>query len=252
MIGAKLVAHDEQDVADFAHGVLSSTLGRTVACIDEIVIPNEVRDLSRHRPKIPHYVRDDTKIPMTSSIRDILDFWFLPLGDPGHGQPREMWWQSTPELDAETRVRFAPLLDRAIAGALDGWMGSPDGALALILLCDQFPRNMYRRSARAFAGDAKAIGTARLALARFYPAAFPRDMRLFFYMPFQHSEALADQELCCALCAALGGEDSTKYAIAHRDIIVRFGRFPHRNEALGRASTAEELDYLRTADRFGQ
>lgn len=188
----------------------------------------------------------------TSSIRDILDLWFLPLDDPAHGQPREIWWESTPELDAEIRARFATVLDRAIAGALDGWAGSPDGALALILLCDQFPRNMHRRSARAFSGDAKAIETARLALARFYPAAFPRDVRTFFYMPFQHSEALADQELACALFVALGGEDSTKYAIAHRDIVARFGRFPHRNEVLGRPSTAEELDYLKTADRFGQ
>ena len=188
----------------------------------------------------------------TSSIRDILDFWFLPLDDPAYGQPREIWWDSTPELDAEIGRRFASLLDRAIAGALDGWAGSPDGALALILLCDQFPRNMHRRSARAFSGDAKAIETARLALARFYPAVFPRDMRPFFYMPFQHSETLADQELACALFAALGGEDGTKYAIAHRDIVARFGRFPHRNEVLGRQSTAEELDYLKTADRFGQ
>ena len=187
-----------------------------------------------------------------SSIRDILDLWFLPLDDPAHGQVREIWWDSTPELDAEIRARFATVLDQAIAGALDGWAGSPDGALALILLCDQFSRNMHRRSARAFSGDAKAIETARLALARFYPAAFPRDVRTFFYMPFQHSEALADQELACALFAALGGEDSTKYAIAHRDIVARFGRFPHRNEVLGRPSTAEELDYLKTADRFGQ
>ncbi len=188
----------------------------------------------------------------TSSIRDILDFWFLPLGDPGYGRPRDMWWKSTPELDAEIRSRFAPLLDRAIVGELDGWAGSPDGTLALILLCDQFSRNMHRRSARAFAGDAKAIETARIALARFYPAAFPRDMRLFFYMPFQHSEALADQELCCALFAALGGEDVVKYALGHRDIIARFGRFPHRNDVLGRPCTAEELDYLKTAERFGQ
>ncbi|MBS0221675.1 MAG: DUF924 domain-containing protein [Proteobacteria bacterium] len=188
----------------------------------------------------------------TSSIRDILDFWFLPLGDPGHGKSREMWWKSTPELDAEIRTRFTSLFDRAIAGALDGWTNSPDGALALTLLCDQFPRNMYRRSARAFSGDAKAIATARISLARFYPAAYPRDMRLFFYMPFQHSEVLADQELCCALFAALGGEDSVKYANDHRDIIARFGRFPHRNEVLGRDCTAEELDYLKTAERFGQ
>ncbi|HEY6981448.1 DUF924 family protein [Reyranella sp.] len=187
-----------------------------------------------------------------SSIRDILNCWFLPLGDPGHGKPREIWWKSTPELDAEIAARFAPLLERAIGGEFDGWSGSPDGALALILLCDQFPRNIYRRSARAFSGDGKAITTARIALARFYPAAFPRDMRLFFYMPFQHSEALADQELACALFAGLGGEDSVKYAIGHRDIIARFGRFPHRNDVLGRECTAEEFDYLKTADRFGQ
>lgn len=185
------------------------------------------------------------------SIREVLDFWFLPLGDPGHGKPRDIWWKSTPELDAEIAGRFAGLLDRAIAGEFDGWASSPDGALALILVCDQFSRNMHRRSARAFAGDAKAIATARVAVARFYPLAYPRDLRLFFYMPFQHSEQLADQELACALFAALD-EDSARYAIEHRDIVARFGRFPHRNEVLGRVCTEEELDYLRTADRFGQ
>ena len=187
----------------------------------------------------------------TVSLRDILDFWFLPLGDPGYGQKREMWWKSTPELDAEIKGRFGSLHGRAVAGELDGWANSPDGALALILLCDQFSRNIHRRTARAFSGDAKAIATARVALARFYPAAYPRDVRLFFYMPFQHSEVLADQELCCALFEALG-DDNAKYANSHRDIVARFGRFPHRNEVLGRASTAEELDYLKTAKRFGQ
>jgi len=186
-----------------------------------------------------------------TSIRDILDFWLLPLSDPGYGQKREMWWKSTPELDAEIRTRFALLLDCAIAGALDGWANSPDGALALTLLCDQLPRNMYRRSVRAYCGDAKAIATARISLARFYPATYPRDVRLFFYMPFQHSEALADQELCCALFKALGDENA-KYANSHRDIVARFGRFPHRNEVLGRDCTAEELEYLKTAERFGQ
>lgn len=189
---------------------------------------------------------------MTASIRDILDFWFLPLGDPGYGKTRDMWWKSTPELDAEITQKFGPLLEQAIAGKLDAWREAPDGALALILLCDQFPRNMFRRSARAFSGDAKAIETARLALARGYPTAYLPLMRTFFYMPFQHSEALADQELCCALFATLGNEDYDKYAIAHRDIVARFGRFPHRNDALGRACTEEELEYLKTADRFGQ
>ena len=179
-----------------------------------------------------------------TSIRDILDFWFLPLGDPGYGQKREMWWKSTPELDAEITARFGSLLDRAIAGALDGWANSPDGALALTLLCDQFPRNMYRRSVRAYCGDAKAIATARIALARFYPAAYPRDVRLFFYMPFQHSEMLADQELCCALFANLNDDETAKYANGHRDIVARFGRFPHRNACLARKTTEEESAFL--------
>jgi len=187
-----------------------------------------------------------------ASIRDILDFWFLPLGDPEHGKPREIWWKCTPEFDAGIGSRFATLLDKAIAGALDSWCRSPDGALALILLCDQFARNMHRRTARAFSGDRKARETARVALGRSYPAAYVPDMRMFFFMPFQHSEDLADQELCCTLFATLGNEENDKYAIEHRDIVARFGRFPHRNEVLGRVCTAEELDYLTTAKRFGQ
>lgn len=188
----------------------------------------------------------------TRYIREILDFWFLPLDHPEHGNPREIWWESTPEFDAECRTRFGALVDRAIAGELDPWRNSPDGALALVLLCDQFPRNIHRRTARAFSGDAKARATARFALAHNYPPAYRPDARMFFYMPFQHSEELADQELCCALFAALGDENNEKYAIEHRDIVARHGRFPHRNEVLGRECTPEERDYLKTARRFGQ
>src|SRR5688572_8014264 len=133
------------------------------------------------------------------SIRDILDFWFLPLGHPDHAKAREIWWQSTPEFDAETVSRFGARIEQAVAGGLDAWKDSPEGALALILLCDQFPRNCFRKTARAFAGDTKAIEVARHALARCYPSVFPVDMRLFFYMPFGHSEHLADQQLACAL-----------------------------------------------------
>jgi uncharacterized protein (DUF924 family) len=186
------------------------------------------------------------------SIRDILDFWFLPLSDSGHGQPREIWWKSTPEFDAETVSRFGAAIERAVAGSLDAWKGSPEGALALILLCDQFPRNCFRRSARAFCGDAKALEIARLALARLYPVAFAPNLRLFFYMPFGHSEALADQHLACALFDTIGGEENLKSAADHRDVVARFGRFPHRNEVLGRPSTPEELEYLRNANRYGQ
>jgi uncharacterized protein (DUF924 family) len=186
------------------------------------------------------------------SIRDVLDFWFLPLDDPGHGKPRDIWWSGPAEFDAEIRSRFSAPFDRALDGAFDSWRHSPDGALALILLCDQFPRNMHRRSARAFAGDAKALEVARLALARSYPAAFNLTMRLFFYMPFQHSEALADQELGCALFAAFEDEETMKHAVEHRDVIVRFGRFPHRNDALGRVCTEDELAYLKNGNRYGQ
>jgi uncharacterized protein (DUF924 family) len=187
-----------------------------------------------------------------ASIRDILDFWFLPFDDAGHGKERGIWFQSTPEFDAEIDRRFGSALGAAIEGRLDAWTRSPEGALALIVLCDQFPRNIHRRSARAFRGDAKAIWAARVALARHYPSVFPPVVRCFFYLPFQHSEALADQELGCALFAAMGNAEYDKYAIEHRDIIARFGRFPHRNEVLGRASSPDELEYLKTANRFGQ
>lgn len=186
------------------------------------------------------------------SIRDIIDFWFLPLGHPDHGKPRDIWWRSTPEFDAETIERFGAAIERAIAGELDAWKDSPEGALALILLCDQFPRNCFRKTARAFSGDAKAIEISRHAVARFYPSVFPVDIRLFFYMPFGHSEQLADQQFACAFFETIGGEDNLKSAADHRDVVARFGRFPHRNEVLGRTTTAEELEYLKNANRYGQ
>lgn len=187
-----------------------------------------------------------------SSIRDIVDFWFLRATDPGYGKPREIWWRSTPAVDAEIASRFGALSDAAIGGNLDAWTETPEGALALILLCDQFPRNIHRRSARAFSGDAKALAMARLALARAYPSQVDAALRLFFYMPFEHSEALADQEMACVLFGTLGNEDYVKSAHEHRDIVARFGRFPHRNDVLGRASTPDEIAYLTTAKRFGQ
>jgi uncharacterized protein (DUF924 family) len=186
------------------------------------------------------------------SVRDILDFWLLPLDDPDYGKKREMWWKSTPELDAEITAKFGALLPRAAAGELDFWANSPDGALALIVLCDQFSRNIHRRTAKAFATDAKALEIARLALARSYPAAYPAEARMFFYMPFGHSEQLADQQLACVLVATIDSDTEIKSAIEHREVVAKFGRFPHRNEVLGRASTAEELDYLKNANRWGQ
>jgi len=185
-------------------------------------------------------------------IREILDFWLLPLSDSGYGKKRELWWNGTPELDAAIKAKFGALLEPAASGALDGWANSADGALALILLCDQFSRNIHRKTAQAFATDRKALEIARLALGRFFPAAFPPDARLFFYMPFGHSETLADQELGFALLTTVCDEKGLKSAIEHRDVVARFGRFPHRNEVLGRASTAEEIEYLKNANRYGQ
>lgn len=189
---------------------------------------------------------------MTDSIRDILDFWFLPLGHPDHAKAREIWWRSTPAFDAETVSRFGARIEQAVTNGLEAWKDSPEGALALILLCDQFPRNCFRKTARAFSGDPKALETARIALARFYPVAFSPNHRLFFCMPFGHSEVLADQLMACALFDTIGGEENLQSAAEHRDVVARFGRFPHRNEVLGRTSTAEELAFLRDAKRYGQ
>ena len=175
------------------------------------------------------------------TIRDVLDFWFLPLDHPDHGKPRDIWWKGPAEFDAEIRSRFGALLDKAVAGELDAWRKSPDGALALILLCDQFSRNMHRRTPRAFSGDAKARETARHALAHNYPAAYSNDMRVFFFMPFQHSEDLDDQNRALLLFTAIGDEEQIKYSKHHREIIERFGRFPHRNAILGRASRPDEM-----------
>ena len=187
-----------------------------------------------------------------AAIRDILDFWLLPLSDPGYGKAREFWWKGTPELDAEIKAKFGALLEKAAAGELDHWANSADGALALIILCDQFSRNIHRKKAQAFATDPKARAIARLALGRFYPASFPPDARLFFYMPFGHSENVADQDLACALLGTVADEKETKSSIDHRDVVARFGRFPHRNEVLGRTSTPDELEYLKNANRYGQ
>jgi len=193
-----------------------------------------------------------TESAETGPIRDILDFWFLPPSDPGHAKPREIWWKSTPEFDEEIRGRFGALIRRAVAGELKHWARTAEGALALIILCDQFTRNIYRKSVDAYCGDATALAAARAAVAGGFQLTVPRPMRTFYFTPFHHSENLADQEMSCALFETIADPENQNYARRHRDIVARFGRFPHRNEVLGRESTAEELEYLKTAERFGQ
>jgi uncharacterized protein (DUF924 family) len=188
----------------------------------------------------------------TASIRDILDFWYLPPSDPGHGKRRDIWWRSTPEFDQEIRDRFGALIRRAVAGELNHWAETAEGALALIILCDQFTRNIYRKSIDAYCGDATALAAARTAVARGFHLTVPLDMRTFYFTPFHHSEQLADQEMSCVLFKPAADADNRSYARGHRDVVARFGRFPHRNEVLGRESTAEEIEYLKDAERYGQ
>ena len=167
----------------------------------------------------------------------LLAFWFDELSPA-------QWFVHDRAVDTALASRFASLVDDAVAGELDGWPATPPGALALILALDQLPRNLYRGDARAFAGDARARQVARQAIARGFDHRVDRQRRLFFYLPFEHSEALADQEWAVALIEVLGDERYTDYARRHRDVIERFGRFPHRNRILRRRSTAAEKAYL--------
>ena len=181
-------------------------------------------------------------------MRDILDFWF----SEGPDAFRKAWFVRDDAFDAEIRCRFDALLEPAREGALDGWAATAEGALALLLVLDQFPRNLHRGTPRAFAADAKAQQVAREAvLARRLDLALAPTQRVFLYLPFEHSEAMADQDLSVALFEGLrdapqhrmpGG--AIDFAWKHWLVIRRFGRFPHRNAALGRDSTPAELAYL--------
>jgi uncharacterized protein (DUF924 family) len=173
----------------------------------------------------------------TPTSQDVLDFW--------RGVGREGWFERSDALDAAIRERFAALHEEAAAGALDRWADTPEGALALIILLDQFSRNLYRGSPRAFACDAHAREIADAAIARGFDRQTDPEMRVFFYLPFMHSESLADQARSVALCHSLHAADDTfAYARDHADIIHRFGRFPHRNPALGRHSSPAERAFL--------
>lgn len=154
------------------------------------------------------------------------------------------WFAADPDFDRQCRVRF---LDAHLAAArreLDGWGDGAEGALALLVLLDQIPRNVFRGNAHAYATDPLARRFATQALAAGHDQACPPELRLFFYLPFEHSEDTADQQRSVALFEALGDAETLRYAIAHRDVIARFGRFPHRNAALGRDSTPDEQAWL--------
>jgi len=156
----------------------------------------------------------------------------------------EQWFEKDTAFDEDIRARFLKTYEAAAAGKLPDWEQTAEGAMALTIVLDQFPRNMFRGDARTYAADPQARAVAGRALERGFDQRMPLSERQFFYLPFEHSEALADQERSCALCAATGDADLLKWAQLHADIIRRFGRFPHRNTMLGRATTPEEQAFL--------
>jgi uncharacterized protein (DUF924 family) len=173
---------------------------------------------------------------MAATAAEVLAFW--------REAGPERWFKSDPAFDGRLRERFLATHEAAASGALRDWEQTADGALALVIALDQFPRNMFRGTPRAFATDASARAAARRAVAKGFDREFPMPERNFFYLPFEHSEDLADQEFGLALLASTGDAESMRWAETHRDVIRRFGRFPHRNEILGRASTPDEIAYL--------
>jgi uncharacterized protein (DUF924 family) len=179
----------------------------------------------------------------------LLDAWFGPPDDPARDRPKPHWFKPDPAFDERLRRDFADDHARALRGEYDGWTRTPEGAVALLLLLDQVPRNIYRNTPQAFAADAKAREIARLVVASGDDQFVPPVWRWFVYLPYEHSEDLADQTRSLELFAALPPSPDRDvvidYARRHYDIVARFGRFPHRNAILGRASTAEEIEFLK-------
>ncbi len=178
------------------------------------------------------------------TAHDVVEFW-LTAG------PKK-WFSKDEAFDAEIASRFGDAVVAAGEGHYADWATTPEGALALVILMDQFPRNLHRGSAKAFAYDARALAVTQQAIADGHDMATDEENRSWFYMPFMHSEALADQERCIELVRERlpKAEDTLKFAILHRDLIARFGRFPHRNILFGRDSTQEETNYLSSEGAF--
>jgi len=174
---------------------------------------------------------------------EVLDFWFAP-------DVRRHWFRATPDFDALLRDRFEAIWLQAREGGCDHWADSAPGALALVILFDQFPLNMYRDQALGFVTEARSREVAAGAIARGWDAGLADEQRAFLYLPFMHSETLADQDRSVALFAQAGLTDNLRWARHHREIVRRFGRFPHRNAVLGRDSSAEELAWLASAGAY--
>ncbi len=182
---------------------------------------------------------------MNTALKEVLTFWFGSLDDDPNLEPQLFWFKSTPDIDEDMRARFMDMYHAGCAGTYDNSIKTPDDYLAIIILFDQLPRNMFRGTPQAFATDSLALAWARKAIDQGFdqePKSAHR--RVFFYMPLEHSENLDDQNLSVHLIEQLGNDGYTRFAIAHRDVIEKYGRFPHRNAILGRDSTADERAYL--------
>lgn len=185
----------------------------------------------------------------TATPAEVLEFWFGPASQRAGMRPRDAWFRKDPAFDQAIRERFGPTIEAALQGALPGWDDTPEDTLAQILLLDQFTRNAWRDTPRAFAGDERALALARRLVDRGDDLRLAPMLRWFVYMPFEHAEDLAVQDESVRLFTALaqaapGFEGPLDYALRHRDVIRRFGRFPHRNAILGRDSSPEERAYL--------
>lgn len=180
---------------------------------------------------------------MSAGPTGIIDFWF---GEPMNRH----WFRSTSALDGEIRERFGPVWRLAAHGGLSDWKQTAEGCLALAIVLDQFPLNMFRGQAKAFSTEAQAIEVAVDAVGRGFDQQLPRGQLAFLYMPLMHSENLAHQDESIRLFEQAGLESNARFALHHRELVRRFGRFPHRNAILGRNSTDEELAYLASKEAF--
>ncbi len=183
-----------------------------------------------------------------SRAKEILDFWFCQPDKPEYGKPRQIWFNKNPRFDEEIHNRFFLDYQKAVTGHFNEWKNEPESCLALILLLDQFPRNMFRGTPDAFATDWEALSVAQQAIANGFDREMLTVQRWFIYLPFEHSENLEHQNLAVQLFQQLqddpGSASAINYAVRHRYVIQRFGRFPHRNAILGRVSTPEEQEFL--------
>ena len=177
------------------------------------------------------------------SSGDILEFWYSePMAS--------RWFSSTPQLDAEIRAKYEQLWRAAAEDRLEDWKNSPQGCLALVIVLDQLPLNMFRGEAKSFSTEQQAVEVCKLAIAKGYDREIASGRLSFLYMPLMHSEHLADQDLSVQMFEQAGLEGNLRFARHHRDLIRKFGRFPHRNAILGRESSQQELDYLGSKEAF--